>query len=212
MHTGTTGDMRTFAEQTEISITTMPFKPRQNVVGSQYLFKDWVEGSITDRQGTVFSGGFFNMDKITQNIYLRIDSNVTYLVDKRQLVSLSLNSEDGSYLLEKVPSLDTNQFYSALVKEKKYSLYSFTKTKFIPADYQTNGIVTSGNLYDEYRDEITYYVIFPDASAHPITLKEKAIRTLFESEKDKVNQFFKTYSGFPMSEYFISTLVTYLNQ
>ena len=41
----------------------------------------------------------------------------------------------------------------------KYKIYKLTTTKFIKSDMETNGLVSSGNPYDEYADEITYYVL-----------------------------------------------------
>ena len=195
------------------STSLQSFTHKQDVVGSQYLFKDWVKGSVTNKAGITFTNGYFNFDKINQSLYLQLkDTSAAFLIDKNQLKSVSLSDGNTSYLLEKVPVLDSSNLYNALVKGSKYSLYSFTKTSFIPSNYQTNGIVTTGKLYDEFKDEVTYYVIFPDGSPHQIALKKKAIKSLFQTDKGKVDKFFKVYSDSQLDENLLKSLVEELNQ
>jgi hypothetical protein len=211
-------DFETFSSAAQFGINTSSissFSRKQETVGSQYLFTTWVNGSVTNNAGVTFKNGLFNFDKISQNIYIKISDsirNAAFLVDKKQLKSISLNDGTTSYLFEKISSLNNDRFYNALAKGKKYSLYSYTKTTFIPSNYESNGIVTSGNLYDEYKDELSYYVVFADGSAHEISFKKKTIKSLFEPEKDKVDEFFKTNESLPLDEKFLSLLVENLNQ
>ena len=44
-------------------------------------------------------------------------------------------------------------------------------TKFIKADFHTNGLMDSGNPYDEYLDESTYIVRFPNGERETVVLK-----------------------------------------
>ena len=208
------GDFQTFSEsvQTGISSASLSsFSRKQDVVGSQYLFRTWVKGSVINKAGVKFSDGLFNFDKISQNVYIQLKDNTAFLVDKNQLKTISLSDDTTSYLFEKIPSLNNNTFYNALFKGSKYSLYSLTKTKFIPADYETNGIISSGNMYNEYKDDLTYYVVFSDGSCHEISLKKKSIKNLFESEKNKVDEFFKSNDELPVDANFLSLLVKELN-
>ncbi|MDP4264340.1 MAG: hypothetical protein Q8941_17550 [Bacteroidota bacterium] len=214
-HTGTTGDMRNFAAQTQVVYELNPFGKKGNVVGSQFLFADWVKGKVINREGVEFTAGLFNFNKMSQSLFIQLNDTsktVAFQVDKRQLKSIYLSDETGSYLLEKVAALDTNSFYRAIAKGSKYSLYSLIKTKFIPSNYESNGIVSSGNLYDEYKDEVTYYVVFANGSVHEISLKKKSVKSVFEAEKEKVDQFYKASADDEQNEDFLSRLVTSLNQ
>jgi hypothetical protein len=105
--------------------------------------------------------------------------------------SITLSDGVKTYTMEKVPSLDPDNLYAVLVKGNKYSLYSQTKTHFIAANYFTNGISSSGNMYDEFKDEVKYYVVTPDGKNNEVPLKRKAVKKIFEAEKEKVSEFFK---------------------
>lgn len=203
----------TFYFENSVTMSRMPFAPAKSTVGSRFLFNDWAKASVVNNAGATFSQGMFNFDKMGQNIYMQIqDTSAVLHVDKHQVKSISLTNGTVTYLLEKVPALDTNYFYNVLVRGSKYSLYSLTTTKFIPSDYQSNGIVTTGNLYDEYKDEETFYVVFPDGSAHETSLKKKSVKNLFAAEKTKVDSFFKAFSDETFNEKMLSLLVRNLNE
>ena len=212
-HMGTTGDMRNFAAQTSISFERNPFNKKANVVGSQFLFKDWAKGMVVNKQGVGFTDGLFNYDKIHKNLYV-FKNDTVFLIDKYQLQTIRLHDESDSnrYVLEKIPSLKTDDLYFVVSKGTKYSLLKAVETKFILANYQTNGIVSSGNDYDEFKDEYKYFVLFPDGSSHDISLKKKSVKTVLEVEKDKVDQFYKANAADEQNENFLSRLITSLNQ
>jgi len=205
------GDFRNFSFQTSIIMQRNHFAQKANTVGNQYLFTDWVRGSVVDSKGAKFDG-LFNLDKIGQNLYLKLDtsSNNAFMVDKQQVQFVSLSDGSASYEFEKIPSMKNDKLYCTLVKGK-YSLYSFAKTKFIASNYSTNGIATSGNLYDEFKDEVSYYVIFPDGTSKEISLKKKSIKSVLEAEKEKIDLFFKS-NEFALDENSLKSLIKSLNQ
>jgi hypothetical protein len=203
----------TFFEANSVTVTRMPFAPAKSTVGTRFLFADWAKGTVVDNSGATFSNGLFNFDKVGQNLYMQLpDTNAVLHVNKHEVKSVTLTDGTVTYVLKKVSALDTNNFYNALVEGEKYSLYRFTKTTFVPSDYTSNGIVTSGNLYDEYKDEITYYVIFPNGTVHETPLKKKTVKNLFSGEKAKLDSFFKAFSGETFDEKIFTLLVQSLNQ
>lgn len=176
------------------SIPSVPnFSSKAQTIGSQYIFENWVNGSITDNDGKVFSEGYvFNFNKINQNLYFKLkDSAAAFIVNKSQLKSITLNDGVKTITLEKLPGFDTDNFYRVLVKGKKYSLYSLTKTNFVAANYFTNGITSSGSMYDEFKDEVKYFLVTPDGVTKEVPLKKKAVKKALEAEKTKVDEFFK---------------------
>ena len=212
-HMGTTGDMRNFASQTSVVMERNPFMRKGNVVGSQFLFKTWAKGIVTNKEGVSFTDGLFNYDKIHKNLYI-LKNDTTFLVNKFQLQLIRLHDEgdSNSYVLEKIPSLKTDDLYIVVTKATKYSLLKSVETKLILADYQTNGIVSSGKEYDEFKDEYKYFVLFPDGLSHDISLKKKSVKSVLEVEKDKVDQFYKANAADEQNENFLSRLITSLNQ
>lgn len=176
------------------SIPSVPsFTTKNQTVGNQYLFENWVGGTVVDKDGKVFSEGYlFNFNKINQNLYFRLkDSAVAFLVNKSLVTSISLSDANKSYVLEKVPSLDPDNFYRVLAKTKKYTLYSFTQTSFVPANYFTNGYTSSGSMYDEFKDQVKYYLVYADGRTKEVPLRRKAVKKIFEEDRQKVDAFFK---------------------
>ncbi|MER3497874.1 MAG: hypothetical protein C4308_04195 [Chitinophagaceae bacterium] len=212
------GDFQTFSSGLQggvMSSSVTSFKKKGDVVGSQFLFTDWVKGMITANSGIQFSDGLFNFDKMGQKLFVLVsDSGKTnsFAIDKSQVKSVTLTDGNKSYTFERIPSLNKDQLYILLAKGPKYSLYASVKTTFIASDYSTNGIVSSGNMYDEYKDEYSYNIVLADGSVHEISLKRKAIKTFFAADKVKLEEFLKTHDDSSIDEKFLSLLVVYLNQ
>lgn len=208
-HNGTSGDMRNFAMQTQVVLARNPFNQKNNTVGTQYLFPLWVKGNLVTNDGKSFSY-LYNFDKIDQRVYRLQEDSTIFLIDKDQVKSLLLSDGGTEYDFEKIPSLQDGGLYRVLVKAAKYRLYSFTKTKFIASNYTTNGISSSGNTYDEFKDAVSYYVVMADGSTKEIELKKKSIYSIFPEEKIKIDQFFKEHSN-RVDEIFLKSLVAALN-
>jgi hypothetical protein len=63
-------------------------------------------------------------------------------------------------------------------------------TKFIPSDYHTDGVVATGNLYDEYADNSSYYVSNLTTTVfQPLNLNKKSIKLVFAAEGSKAEEF-----------------------
>ena len=53
------------------------------------------------------------------------------------------------------------------------------------ANFHTDGVITSGNRYDEYEDNVHYFFVKPGDKPKQISLKKKTIKELFGGEADK---------------------------
>jgi hypothetical protein len=192
-------------------LATMPsFSPRADVLGTQYLFDDWVSGTITDTAGSIFSEGYlFNFNKVSQNLYMRLkNAPAAFVIRNDALKSIRLSDGSRKYFFEKSSSLEAGTFYNVLATGSKYSFYSLVKTKFVPADYHTNGLMSSGSLNDQFKDELTYYIVSADGKASELPLKKKNVKNFFSNEKEKVEEFFKTETAQrPFGENFVKELV-----
>jgi len=200
-----------YATQAQVSIERKHFEQRPNTVGTQYLFTDWAKGTVVDTKGVSYET-YMNYDKVGQNLYMKIkdDSSVVFVVDKEQIKYATLQGAGAACWLERVPALDKAKLYNRLAGGNKYALYAFTKTKFIAANYSSNGIVSSGNMYDEFKDETTYYIVPANGTAKEVLLKRKSINAALPSEKEKIELFFKNYEG-EWDEKLLTELVNFLN-
>ena len=191
------------------------FSPKPQTKGSQYLFDSWVPGSVTDINGVQFSEGYlFNFNKVTQNIYMCLrDSAAAFLLDKNLLRNASFQEGNRPVIFEKTGSPDSVNFYQVLSRGNRYTLYGLTKTWFIESNYYTNGITSTGSMFDEYKEQTSYYIRTGEGKLTELPLKRRAIKNYFSAEKEKVTAFFKEHDTTEQSlDNLLVSLVDYLNR
>jgi hypothetical protein len=191
------------------------FSPKPQTKGSQYLFDSWVPGSVTDINGVQFSEGYlFNFNKVTQNIYMCLrDSAAAFLLDKNLLRNASFQEGNRPVIFEKTGSPDSVNFYQVLSRGNRYTLYGLTKTWFIESNYYTNGITSTGSMFDEYKEQTSYYIRTGEGKLTELPLKRRAIKNYFSAEKEKVTGFFKEHDTTEQSlDNLLVSLVDYLNR
>lgn len=104
------------------NIPSVPtFTSKNQTIGNQYLFETWVNGTLTDVDGKVFSDGYlFNYNKVNQNIYFRLkDSAAAFLINKSLVKSITLSDGVKTCTQEKVPAIDNENLCATLVKGTK---------------------------------------------------------------------------------------------
>ncbi|MER3497873.1 MAG: hypothetical protein C4308_04190 [Chitinophagaceae bacterium] len=186
------------------------FGSRPDLKGSPYLFGKWVKGRIINNNDQIYFDGLYNFDKVNQQLLWFINDSV-FAIDKESIKSAYLSDGELGYTLEKIPGMKKNTFYKVIMKGKVFSLYSFINTTFVKADYKTNGIVGSGNPYDEYKDEDIYYIVVADRfTSFEVSLKKKSIRKALEKQTAVVEEYFKAHPG-NIDEKYLVALLKYLN-
>ncbi|SDQ00900.1 hypothetical protein SAMN05428975_5546 [Mucilaginibacter sp. OK268] len=208
------------------------FKPDENLVdhnvsinrigtgqeglhGSRFLFNDWVHGfAITPQDSLKQSDVYlFNYDKVGGNLIFTRNKTTAMLVVKQEIKGFTLFDENAvPYVFEDVPAINAKRYVEVLSTGKKYKIYKDLGTTFIKANFVTNGITSSGNNYDEYKDESVYYVVqLPGGKPQKIELKAKAIKQAFVADADKVKKFFSDNEG-DIDDNYLKALGDYLNQ
>jgi hypothetical protein len=83
----------------------------------------------------------------------------------------------------------------------------------VRSNYISNGLVESGNNYDEYVDKQTYYwVDQKNEKAGIFELKKKSIKEAFASEAAKVDAYFSLHKHEDVDDNFVKKLIIYLNR
>jgi hypothetical protein len=193
------------------------FKLQEETVGSKYLLSDWSEGVVVDSGNNVIKNDFqkYNYDKVAQTLVLTQDKKTMVEVNKDQLKGFALKNSVGSnYIFLKIPLISENSFLQQLAfSEKNYLLYKLIKTHYEKANYHSDGLTESGKDYNEYVDNATYFIVFPDKqSFRTIELKKKAIKDVLNKDIKKVNKYFSDHNDEFVTESFLVGLVNYLNQ
>ncbi len=192
------------------------FTAKEETVGSRYLFTKWVNGSVVNLHDSVFAKPslLFNYDKVSKKLLLTENKSTAIEIFLDQIKSFSLKDDNKEYNFERVAIINNNDFFQPLVKnESKYSLYRLLQTKFIKANYSTNGISESGNKFDEYKDEVTYYIVLPGAREFKkAELKKKSIKQALSADAAKINDYFSAHEQDAVNEDFLVSLIKSLNQ
>ncbi len=191
------------------------FTYHEDTRGNRYLFNDWVSGYVTAPDGSTFKDPKygFNYDKIDGGLLLTQDKHAAIEIDKDKIKSFTLYNEAGNELTYAyVPAIDKTHYAQVIADGKKYSVYKLTKTRFVKNNYHSDGMTSTGNNYDEYVDENTYYVVNNETKqVQVLPLKRKGIKTVFAADGKKVDTFLSAYDG-DMDDSYVKNLGDFMNK
>ncbi|MDB5152810.1 MAG: hypothetical protein JWR54_1561 [Mucilaginibacter sp.] len=188
---------------------------QENLHGSRFLTGYWMHGFAVSPKDSIKQNNVyvFNYDKISGDLLFTRDRNTVLQVVKSEIKGFTLFDDNAkSYVFEAVLEIDTKHYVQVLASGGKYKIYKNLETKFIKANYSTNGIMSTGNNYDEYKDESVYYVVkLPGGQPVKIDLRKKSIKAAFAADADKVNKFFSDNDK-DIDDDFLKSLGDYMNQ
>lgn len=187
----------------------------RDVVGSRFLFNKWVPGYVIRANGDVAEDPniLFNYDKMKGDLYYNENGKVS-VNDKNSIKGFMLESpQDQPVRFEMMTGISSDLYSIVLSSGPDYKIFKLIKTEYIPSDYKTNGLSSSGNKYDEYADTYTYYVMNMKTMAYqPVQLRKKSIKEVFASEANKLNSFMTAHSSDKIDEEYLKALGDALNQ
>lgn len=192
------------------------FTHKEETKGSRYLLGEWAKGSVVNADNSTFNNPayLYNYDKMEGRLLMTGDKQTAIEVNKAQIKSFTIYVDKDNLLeYESVPSVDNNHFAEVISAGKKYKIYKLTKTKFVKANYHTDGMVSSGNPYDEYVDENSYFVLnIQSSKIQKFGLKKKSVKEAFASEGEKTDKFFSENNSEAINDTFLKSLGDYLNK
>jgi hypothetical protein len=192
------------------------FSSRQ-VKGSQFYFPSWSGGSLLVDSNEVTASNFlFLYDKVRQELFMKPkDSTVVMQADKSRILGFSLVS-NGTHNFELASNYNPSNkadFYEVLVKsDHGYTLLKLIKTKFVKFDPTDMVRVKSGDTYDEYQDDISYFISYKHGLPQPVKLKDNSIKKVLAADKSKVDNYLNENSNAERNEDYLTQLITSLNQ
>jgi hypothetical protein len=183
--------------------------------GNRFLFNKWVHGYTLAADGSITQNDsyLFNYNKLDGNVVFTTDGNGMHQTVRTEVNGFVLFDGNAQpYVFATVPAVDNAHYVQVLASGNKYKLYKVFGTKFIKSNFSTNGISSSGNKYDEYVDESSYFVVkVPDGQPTKLALKKKALKAAFPADADKVNKYF-TDNDKDIDEAYLVGLADALNQ
>ncbi|MBB3056708.1 hypothetical protein [Mucilaginibacter gotjawali] len=182
--------------------------------GSQYLFDDWVKGVLISTDGTVYNDPSYGFayNKVDGALLFTKDRKSAIQVDDSKIKSFTLyDKQDYPENFILMPIIDPAHFVQVIADGNKYKIYKLTITHFVKNNYHNEGMTSTGNNYDEYVDDYTYFVTMNGGAPQKMGLKKKSLREVFKNELDKLNSFFTTNDE-PINDIYLRKLGDYLNK
>lgn len=192
------------------------FSIKEGTKGNRYLLGErWGSGYVVTRSDSIVDNKamLYNFDKIEQKLYTTKDQQTVIELDKPVIKAFAIRDGDSLIIFDRVAVIDADRFFVALVAEVggKYSLYKNLQTKFIKANYHSDGLVESGNNFDEYKDELEYYILTPQHEIKKVELKKKAIKDALPAVSAQVNAFISAHKYDDVDENYLKKLIVSLN-
>lgn len=188
---------------------------REQLHGSPFLFDNWVHGYAISPQDSIIESNnyLFNYEKIEGVLLYTDDGKTMYSVYKDKARKFVLFDENGQEsVFESVPAIDDKHYVQVLSEGRKYKIYKQLNTIFTKADFQTNGITSTGNNYDSYVDESVYYVVkLPNGQPQKISLRKKTLKTAFADDAAEVNKFMSDHDDAEVDDSYLKKLGDALN-
>ena len=195
--------------------TTLPvLKHQEDTRGSRYLLRDFAHGIIVDNTSRVIVDSMLlmNFDKIDGQLMIAQDPRNYLEVDKEKVLAFAFKTPDTSFVFLNVPILSKINYFQLIASGPRYSVYKSLRTKFVKANYVSNGLTESGNNYDEYVDTETYFWVAGNDSAGVLELKKKSIKNVFAKDKPRVDTWFSKHKMDDIDDTFLKGLINYLNE
>ena len=191
------------------------FKYTEATKGNRYLFNDWVSGFVVSPQDSVYKNPVygFNYDKIGGGLLLTQDKRRAIQIDAAKIKSFTLYNNIGQpETFEYVPEINKTHYPQLIASGPKYKIYKLTITSFVKNNYSSDGMTSTGNNYDEYVDDDTFYVMnVKTKQLQTLDLKKKSIRKVFAEEGKRLDAFFDAYDG-AIDVAYLHNLGDYMNQ
>jgi hypothetical protein len=193
------------------------FHHKDETQGSRYLFGGWMHGYVINNQDSLIQNPvlLFNYDKMGGSLLLTKDKNAAIEIYKDLIKSFTLfDALNQPMTFTMVPDIDKTHFVQVIASGVNYKIYKLTRTRFVVANFATDGVASTGNNFDSYEDEATYYVF--DAKTNQLqklpSLKKKAIKEMFAKEPDKLNKFIADNSASSIDDSYLAGLGDYMNK
>jgi hypothetical protein len=162
----------------------------EGVRGTPYLADYWNTGTIVLKNG-----------KSLNNVPLKIDLYGYEVISKRATgdsIIVKANSIDKimytdvlnsqQHIFRKWQDLGVAKTgYADILHEGKYQFIADRKKTLVKANYQ--GAYSANRPYDEFMDELGYYVKKPDQAPEKIKLTRKAILDVFPDHQQELKEF-----------------------
>jgi hypothetical protein len=192
------------------------FSFKDETKGTRYLFPNWVKGSVVDSGSRLFNNPafLFNYDKMNHGLLLTVDKKNVSEIEKADIESFTLITDQGVPLVfVRIPIINPDVYFQPIGENSgDYAAYRLTTTKFVKANFKSDGMVETGKNYDEYVDNTQYYIVYGNGKEFKkVELTRKSLKKAF-ADNPKATAYFAQYKSDDVDENYLNYLMRALNQ
>ncbi len=191
------------------------FIHKEATQGSRYLFNTWVHGYVINARDSMIQNPalFFNYDKMDGSLLLTKDRHSAIAVYKENIKSFTLfNDLNQPSTFTMVPEIDKTHYVQVIASGNNYNVYKAVTTRFIQSNYKNDGVASTGNNFDLYQDDFTYYVLNVKTSQlQKVSLRKKVLKQAFGGDESKADTYFKANNG-DIDDNYLASLSDYMNK
>ncbi|MEO7213125.1 carboxypeptidase-like regulatory domain-containing protein [Mucilaginibacter sp.] len=205
-----------FSVHSDASVTTVlgSFASTTEVQGSRYLSESWMHGYAIGADGSVVQDPalLFNYDMMGGDVIYTADQKAINTVDRASVKTISLFDDKGvGSTLAYVPAVDNTHYVKVLANGPKYKMYKQIIIRYMKATYQTNGMTSTGNKYDEYAPTYLYFFAKGNDAPMKFNPKKKTLKELFAADADKLDKYMSSAKG-DIDDAYLTALGDAMNQ
>jgi len=191
------------------------FTHKEETKGSRYFVNGWVHGYVVNSSDSLIQRPefFYNYDKMSGDVLLTQDKVSAIAVYHEKIKSFTLfDALNQPHTFTLVPDIDKTHYVQIISDGSTYKIYKLTKTKFIASNYHSDGIASTGNPYDEFQDDDSYFVVYAKTNqVQKLALKKKAIKQAFAADENKVTAYLQANDG-DIDENYLHDFGDYMNK
>jgi hypothetical protein len=149
----------------------------EGVKGTPYVNEDWQEGTLTLSDSSVVKTRMlFKFDLIQNEVWAKTETGQERILYNKDLLSLDLLQKTGQIIKLrkfKLPeSEERHRFSISIFENANYILVKDITKIFRKANLVDRGITTTGNAYDWFDEQTTFYIKKNNRNAVKISLKK----------------------------------------
>ncbi|QJB33369.1 hypothetical protein HF324_19295 [Chitinophaga oryzae] len=179
--------------------TALSFHPKDNTVGTPYLYADWGRLRIDSMDNKPVARSVVydaNLDLEKNMVIVKGGDGRAYApeVNNVQALHFSKGEEQHAFVALQI---DGMQKFVEQLAAGRYRLVKDAKVVFHPADFVDKGMVQSGKNYDEYKKSYTYYLVKDQAPMKVVLRKKQFLEALQQdpAAQAAARKFLSEYKG-----------------
>jgi len=191
---------------------------KEDTKGRRMLLTTWGQGFVVGMNDSLIRDPklVFNYDKLSHDLYYSLDKQTVFEAERSHIKAFHLMTPEGETEYARVDVVKPEVFFRVFTSAdaSHYGFYSLTTTEFHKANFHSDGLVETGNNYDEYVDNLQYYIVAPGGKTYQAVdlKKKKSILAAFPAAKAKAEEFFSQHKDADINESFLKELIEYMNK